>query len=767
MNKPQTRRWDWPLAALFILIFFTSPGRLLLTHWAADLGRIQTAAVLGAALGLALGVSRFRPLIRRLLLIGYTLGVLPWQITAVISGETSLLARLASMWGRLFFAWQALWRGEAVEDPLLFIALASLFYWLMAAACGQRFFERGKLLSALIPPTLPLLVIQYYDGSRAGGIWLLAFYFFIILLILGRVNLLENRERWQRQGVFLGSEPGFDLNNGLLMISTLMIFAAWLAPAPATAIPAAARWWRTLTAPLKQSQDDLGDAFAALRGQPSVSGESYGSSLALGSSAGKGQNELFRVITPPANLPRFYWRVRAYDLYEDGLWHTSEALARPFSPGEQNFSLAALPAASGEFTFEWRSSDQRSLILPGQALWVSRASNLIFFPLPENQIDPLYLQAAEPLRAGDQYRARAGLNNPSLQTLRAASGEIPGWVRERYLNVPAGLRPQLRGLALEITRGQENDFDKSAAITEWLRQNMRYSDTIEPPPPGSDPVAWFLFTWKSGYCNYYASAQVLLLRSLGIPARMVVGYAQGQRAGANTYIVRGAQAHAWPEVYFSGVGWVEFEPTVSQPSLNRPSEVNLALDPQNAPAPDQENQQELRREGAAPLPDAALPVGGAAAAGNLSMPLAGVGVMIAALAALIFLLRRQARRSWRFSPRMLRRALQKAKIISPAWLERWIGWSELSPEERAFQAVNQSLTWLGAPPPISATPAERAAALKRLAPPLGALGETLTAQVEALLFSPQPGDARLAQKASWRLRWQTLRFLLSRWLYGA
>ncbi len=764
MDTLQTRRWDWPLAALFVLVFFVSPGRLLVTRWAADLGRIQTVAVLGAALGLALAVSRFRPLIRRLLVTGYTLGVVPWQMTAILSGETSQMARLASLWGRLFFAWQALWRGEAVEDPLLFIALASLFYWFMAIACGLRFFQRGKLLSALLPPTLPLLVIQYYDGSRAGGIWLLAFYFFIILLILGRFTLLQNRERWQSQGVFIGSEPGFDLNNALLMVSTLLIFAAWLAPTPATAIPAAARWWRTLTAPLKQTQDEFGDAFAALRGQPIASGESYGSSLALGTSAGKGQNELFRVVVPPSTLPRFYWRVRAYDRYEDGLWHTSDALARPFSSGEQNFSVPALPASAGVFTVEWRSSDQRSLILPGQAVWVSRAASLIFFPLPENQMDLLYVRAAEALRAGDQYSARAGLNNPSLQTLRAAPNEIPGWVRERYLNVPAGLMPQLRGLALEITRGQENNFDKSAAITEWLRQNMRYSETIEAPPPGADPVAWFLFTWKSGYCNYYASAQVLMLRSIGIPARMVVGYAQGERAGANTYIVRGAQAHAWPEVYFSGVGWVEFEPTASQPSLNRPSDLALALDPQRSL--DQENQQELRREGAA-LPAEAETPGGQAALPRLSIPLIGAGLIITALAGLMFFGLWKIRRRMRFSPRLLRRAFQTLKISSPAWLERWICWGELIPEERAFHAVNQALAWLGAPQPLSATPAERVAALQRLAPPLGPWSETLAAQLEAALFSRQPGDARLAQKAAWRLRLQALRFLLSRWFYGA
>ena len=99
---------------------------------------------------------------------------------------------------------------------------------------------------------------------------------------------------------------------------------------------------------------------------------------------------------------------------------------------------------------------------------------------------------------------------------------------------------------------------------------LHIRNTVEAPPAGQDPLDWFLFHSKKGFCNYYATAEVLLLRSAGIPARMVVGFAQGEFDPPNHYVVRQRDSHAWPEVYFPGIGWVEFEPTSNQAPLELP-----------------------------------------------------------------------------------------------------------------------------------------------------------------------------------------------------
>jgi hypothetical protein len=95
---------------------------------------------------------------------------------------------------------------------------------------------------------------------------------------------------------------------------------------------------------------------------------------------------------------------------------------------------------------------------------------------------------------------------------------------------------------------------------------------VPPPPTDQDIADYFLFDLKKGYCDYYATTMVVMARSVGLPARLVAGYASGTYIPTTaTYIVRGADAHAWTEVYFDDIGWVEFEPTASQPEIARPT----------------------------------------------------------------------------------------------------------------------------------------------------------------------------------------------------
>ncbi len=136
---------------------------------------------------------------------------------------------------------------------------------------------------------------------------------------------------------------------------------------------------------------------------------------------------------------------------------------------------------------------------------------------------------------------------------------------------------RVRDLALRITTAYENSYDKAEAIEAVLR-TYTYNQQIAAPPAGVDSVDYFLFESREGYCDYYASAMVVMLRSVGVPARVVVGYTPGQPATeqadalgvADVYRVLERNAHAWPEVYFPSYGWIQFEPTASEPLLARP-----------------------------------------------------------------------------------------------------------------------------------------------------------------------------------------------------
>lgn len=144
----------------------------------------------------------------------------------------------------------------------------------------------------------------------------------------------------------------------------------------------------------------------------------------------------------------------------------------------------------------------------------------------------------------------------------------PGWSDEppgkNFLQLPA-LHPRIVSLSRQITEGLSDEGKKVQALERFLRANYRY--TLEDLPVGNeDPLAAFLFDVKQGNCEYFASAMAMMLRSLGIPARVVNGYLGGEwNPYGEYYLIRQSNAHSWVEAYLSGQGWVRFDPTPSAP----------------------------------------------------------------------------------------------------------------------------------------------------------------------------------------------------------
>jgi hypothetical protein len=144
---------------------------------------------------------------------------------------------------------------------------------------------------------------------------------------------------------------------------------------------------------------------------------------------------------------------------------------------------------------------------------------------------------------------------------------------QRYLQLPDTVTARTVRLAQEITEGATNDYDKVKAIEAWLAENYRYDIESPVPPEGQDSVDHFLFEADEGFCEQFASATAVMLRSLGIPTRFVAGYTPGRRNPFTGYYeVRNSDAHTWVEVWFPGVGWYEFDPTFDIP----PAEEDLA-----------------------------------------------------------------------------------------------------------------------------------------------------------------------------------------------
>lgn len=125
-----------------------------------------------------------------------------------------------------------------------------------------------------------------------------------------------------------------------------------------------------------------------------------------------------------------------------------------------------------------------------------------------------------------------------------------------------GIPREVSDLAHRITQAKTNPIDKATLIQNYFKTNG-YSYTLKTPPAaGADSMKWFLQN-KKGFCQYYAETMVAMARSLGIPARVALGFTPGSSPKADgTYVVRNHDYHAWPELFFHGVGWLRFEPTV-------------------------------------------------------------------------------------------------------------------------------------------------------------------------------------------------------------
>jgi hypothetical protein len=148
---------------------------------------------------------------------------------------------------------------------------------------------------------------------------------------------------------------------------------------------------------------------------------------------------------------------------------------------------------------------------------------------------------------------------------------VPPEIARPYLQLPQ-LDPRIKRLAVEAVQSAPSKYSQARILEKYLQTHYAYSLTLQGDPNSRDPLAMFLFEVRAGHCEYFASAMAIMLRQLGIPARLVNGFSAGDynRMG-NNWTVRKYHAHSWVEAYFLPYGWIEFDPTPAAPPSPRSS----------------------------------------------------------------------------------------------------------------------------------------------------------------------------------------------------
>ncbi len=161
----------------------------------------------------------------------------------------------------------------------------------------------------------------------------------------------------------------------------------------------------------------------------------------------------------------------------------------------------------------------------------------------------------------DSYGITSTVSLATVKQLREAGTDYPTWVLVKYTQLPEDLPRRVRDLGALLATRADTPYDRAKAIEEHLA-DFSYSFEIDPPPYDADGVDYFLFDSQAGYSEYFASSMAVLLRTMGIPARIATGYTPGDKVqGQDLYIVIDSDSHAWVEVYFPDHGWIAFEPT--------------------------------------------------------------------------------------------------------------------------------------------------------------------------------------------------------------
>ncbi|HET6965510.1 MAG TPA: transglutaminaseTgpA domain-containing protein [Acidimicrobiales bacterium] len=277
------------------------------------------------------------------------------------------------------------------------------------------------------------------------------------------------------------------------------------------------------------------------------------------------------VMEVRASLPSF-WIGETFDHWSGQSWSSTLGRATTLVGG----SPFALPTPAGSQPGGGRDDLQTFYIKDATANLVFHADNAeqVWFPS-----DRLYagrdgsIVSPVGMGKGAIYSVDSMVVETGPQLLRVAASPT---AQPPYDQLPKPYT-DVRQLALSVTSGATNEYDKVQALIDWIGANTRYSTDIPPLPAGADSVEEFLFGNRTGYCEQISTALTVMLRTIGIPAREAVGYVPGPyNPVTDLYQVRAEDAHAWVQAWFPGYGWISFDPTAAVPDAN-PSPGGTAL----------------------------------------------------------------------------------------------------------------------------------------------------------------------------------------------
>ena len=556
-------REGWSSLALILVMLLALGWSIQRADWFNGLDFLLPVATAAAVTAALLGLSRLSVAIVLPLSAIIGAGVVLSGVGGQFHPEADPLGRLMLLRGDALDWTRIVVDGGFAPQLSPYAIGLGVLMWVTAFIATYALYRHHRVLDTVLLIGVALIANMWATLAQLFG-YLVLFSIAALLLWL-RTALITREESWRQRGVTEHLEvPGRIMGSGVTFIIG-SVALAWILTTVAVAAPLTGVW-NNLDGLWSDVRNNLDGVFGGLSGADSrIQGNSFGPSLPVRGEWDASDGPVMTVAATRA----YYMRTATYDVYTGHGWTSSDGPNRRVAAGARIFpGYTPERPAEGTFTVETVSIQvQRTT---GRNVFSPAYPTTAFLPLTihEPAGRPLLgaLQAAVNLDPGKGYQITADISIATQAMLAGAGTAYPSEIVGAYLGTD-GVTDRTRQEARRVVdaAGATDPYHMAEALASYLRSDRFTYATVAalPSEPGRDLVDFFLFdkNGQHGYCEYFATAMAVMARSLGIPARVAVGYAPGEQVKPGIYQVRDRDAHAWAEIFFPGYGWQTFEAT--------------------------------------------------------------------------------------------------------------------------------------------------------------------------------------------------------------
>lgn len=570
----------WFSLILLTTVVYSTIWSVQAVDWVDHLNILSLTTLLGLIAGVVAAKQyRFPRLVVHIVALLLALLIAFWQTAGAFDGgNTAQLVHGMHQW------FVSVINGGTGEDDSIFLFFITLLGFLLAYSSAWLVYRTRSPWLMIVANAIVLLI--NLSNVEAGYIVFLVVFLMASLLLLLRMNLFESIRRWRRQGLRFSDDLGWDVMQAGTLISIGILVFSWVLPWGYTN-DTASQVWNANANPWVQLEDTWNRVISLSGGNIPNNHGNFRDTLVLAGNPNLNNDIVFKI---QSDDPTQYLESLNYDTYDGRGWSNSPAFALPL---QTNAVVASESAVVHTITQQINvvnpPGEQNPYLLGASQIGSVNVPSTVLGSKNSDSLVAILARNGR-LTAGQHYAVTSYISSADVPSLRAIpmpaasphfSDSFEGQYPLTYYNppvlannlqLPKDLDPNIALTAQRITANAPTMYDKVIALETYLRTNYTYDVNIR-LPAGQEGVSWFLFrSGNRGFCNYFSTAMAVMARSLGIPARVAVGYTNGQLdSKTHQHIIRGTDAHSWTQVYFAGYGWINFEPSAGFSQFTRPN----------------------------------------------------------------------------------------------------------------------------------------------------------------------------------------------------